>query len=620
MSSDSSNISGLISSSSTSNDNDNDTTTTTTAPVINEESGSSTSGLQQNFTIKSHSRYFSPQRNITTKKFNYLDNPFYYMDKEFELHHHGQQDEDPSYVTSRNGQTNNNNTTGDGNSSKKKKKSGGKWQWQWQWRFKRIDLKKSFRFIIAIVTILVIFVLAIIFAIMSSFIINNPIRNGDKIEKLTNINYAQLKSIRTNLIDPDTPTEFYNLNKTNETEVIGENGDWILVFSDEFELDGRTFHEGDDQFFTAVELYYGATHDLEYYLPQMITTNNSNLEILFDKFNYSSGLEYVSGMLQTWNKLCFNKHVKIEIKAKLPYEIKNGLWPAIWSLGNLARPGFLATTDGIWPYTYNECDLGILPNQSTLNEEMSYLPGQRLSKCVCQGEDHPNHGTGRGAPEIDIIEGLFQYDKFWGVQTLQVAPFDEWWRPDYDYVEIIDDNVTIIREDIGTVYQESISLGTLIDDEFPFQIFTMEYKSDSNTNNNSYIKFSINDITTFVINGSALHPNEFIGWREITKEPMSIILNMGLSYMWNPRVNIDELKLPAKFLIDYIRIYQPNNMIEMTCDPIDYPTDEYIRSHSIAYENPNLTSWYQAGFDFPKNSLSHQCKIPWSATNGRVTT
>ena len=41
------------------------------------------------------------------------------MDKEFELHHHGQQDEDPSYVTSRNGQINN-NTTGDGNSSKKK--------------------------------------------------------------------------------------------------------------------------------------------------------------------------------------------------------------------------------------------------------------------------------------------------------------------------------------------------------------------------------------------------------------------------------------------------------------------------------------------------------------------
>ncbi|CAX41430.1 beta-glucan synthase, putative [Candida dubliniensis CD36] len=593
--SDSSNLSGLISSSSTSND---------ITPVVNEESESTISGLQQqqNFKIKSHSRYFSPQSNITTKKFNYLDNPFYYMDKDFDSnHHHHHQQENRDHEGFRNGHSHTNSTSSDGNNNiNKKRKRIGKWNW----RFKRIDLKKSFRFIIAIVSILVIFVLAIIFAIMSSFIINNPIRNGHKIEKLTNINYAQLKSIRTNLIDPDTPIEFYNLNKTNHQE-----GDWTLVFSDEFELDGRTFHEGDDQFFTAVELYYAATHDLEYYLPQMITTNNSNLEILFDKFNYS-GLNYVSGMLQTWNKLCFNKHVKIEIKAKLPYEIKNGLWPAIWSLGNLARPGFLATTDGIWPYTYNECDFGILPNQSTLNEEMSYLPGQRLSKCVCTGEDHPNHGIGRGAPEIDIIEGLFQYDKFWGVQTLQVAPFDEWWRPDYDYVDIINDNITIIREDIGTVYQESISLGTLIDNEFPFQKFTMEYKSDSQNNINSYLKFSIDDITTSVINGSALHPNEFIGWREITKEPMSIILNMGLSYMWNPRVNIDELKLPAKFLIDYIRIYQPNNIIEMTCDPIDYPTDDYIQSHSIAYENPNLTSWFQAGFEFPKNSLSHQCKVP----------
>lgn len=33
------------------------------------------------------------------------------------------------------------------------------------------------------------------------------------------------------------------------------------------------------------------------------------------------------------------------------------------------------------------------------------LPGQRMSKCTCSG-DHagPNRQTGRGAPEIDIIE------------------------------------------------------------------------------------------------------------------------------------------------------------------------------------------------------------------------
>lgn len=491
---------------------------------------------------------------LTSKRFNYLDNPFYYIDKELE------DNVEPKNQTK-----------------------------------PKIDIKKSFRFIIAIVAILLIFILAIIFAIMSSFIINNPIRNGDKIEKLTNITYPQLKAIRTSLIDPDTPKNVTNF-----------QDNWTLVFSDEFEIDGRTFHEGDDQFFTAVDIYYSATHDLEYYLPQMVTTTEGNLEITFDKFNYS-GLEYVSGMIQSWNKLCFNKQARVEIKAKLPFDIKHGLWPAAWSLGNLARPGFLATTDGTWPYTYDECDSGILPNQSTLNEGMSYLPGQKLSKCTCLGEDHPSPGIGRGAPEIDIIEGLYHYDKFWGVQTLQVAPFDEWWRPDYDYVGIENTNITIIREDIGTVYQESISLGTQLNTS-EFHIFTMEYKSSLN-DIDSYIIFAIDGITTFSINGSALHPNDYIGWRQITKEPMSLVFNMGLSYMWNQDLNTDELQLPSKFLIDYIRIYQPKDAIEMTCDPKDYPTDDYIRNHKNAYENSNLTSWKSAGYSFPKNLLLNQCKV-----------
>lgn len=41
---------------------------------------------------------------------------------------------------------------------------------------------------------------------------------------------------------------------------------------------------------------------------------------------------------------------------------------------------------------------------------LSYLPGQRLSRCTCPGESHPGpmhaDGTyvGRAAPEIDIFE------------------------------------------------------------------------------------------------------------------------------------------------------------------------------------------------------------------------
>ena len=42
------------------------------------------------------------------------------------------------------------------------------------------------------------------------------------------------------------------------------------------------------------------------------------------------------------------------------------LWPAIWTMGNLGRAGYGGTLDGMWPYTYDSCDVGTLPNQ-TLN-------------------------------------------------------------------------------------------------------------------------------------------------------------------------------------------------------------------------------------------------------------
>ena len=44
---------------------------------------------------------------------------------------------------------------------------------------------------------------------------------------------------------------------------------------------------------------------------------------------------------------------------------------------------------------------------------MSYLPGQRLSKCVCQGKIILIMEL-VVVPLKLIYEGLFQYDKFWG--------------------------------------------------------------------------------------------------------------------------------------------------------------------------------------------------------------
>ena len=77
-----------------------------------------------------------------------------------------------------------------------------------------------------------------------------------------------------------------------------------------------------------------------------------------------------------------------------------------------------------WPYTYDACDVGTAPNQThnglplaalqngdpSYDNVLSYLPGQKLSRCTCEGESHPGpkhaDGTyvGRAAPEIDVIE------------------------------------------------------------------------------------------------------------------------------------------------------------------------------------------------------------------------
>ena len=88
------------------------------------------------------------------------------------------------------------------------------------------------------------------------------------------------------------------------------------------------------------------------------------------------------------------------------------------------RAGYGATLDGLWPYTYDACDVGTVANQTrnglphlatvdgdaTNNGALSFLPGQRLSRCTCAGESHPGpmhaDGTfvGRSSPEIDVFE------------------------------------------------------------------------------------------------------------------------------------------------------------------------------------------------------------------------
>ena len=58
-------------------------------------------------------------------------------------------------------------------------------------------------------------------------------------------------------------------------------------------------------------------------------------------------LRYLA-MLQSWNKLCFTTGY-IEVRILLPGRGDHGgLWPAFWTMGNLGRAGYGASTDGIF--------------------------------------------------------------------------------------------------------------------------------------------------------------------------------------------------------------------------------------------------------------------------------
>jgi beta-glucanase (GH16 family) len=396
--------------------------------------------------------------------------------------------------------------------------------------------------------------------------------------------YPFLQNIRTGLIDPDTPPS-----AMTKTGVFGD--EYELVFSDEFNQNNRTFYEGDDPYFYAGNFWYSATQDLEWYDPDAVTTYDGTLEIRMDKFP-NHGLDFRSGMLNSWNQLCFKGGI-FEVSVSLPGPGGiPGLWPGAWTMGNLGRPGYLSTTDGLWPYTYQACDVGITPNQSS-SDGLSKLPGQRLPSCTCPGEDHPTPGKGRGAPEIDIIEVGATYSPDYmpiATQSYQVAPFDIWYHPNYNYTAFPDDTLCTYNGYTGSSYQQAISATTNLNrnwfDGKQYQRYSFEYVPGEGKD--AYINWKVGDQTMWMLDGRAIGPNGNIAARQISEEPMSVILNLGISNSWT-WIDFDNLKFPTVMRVDYLRWYQKKGETMVTCDPPGFETTKYIKKHINAYTNPNLT-------------------------------
>ncbi|KAF8648187.1 hypothetical protein AX16_006326, partial [Volvariella volvacea WC 439] len=273
------------------------------------------------------------------------------------------------------------------------------------------------------------------------------------------------------LIDKDTPLEAYT-----RRSWMYPNDEMVLVFSDEFNQDGRSFYPGDDPYWEAVDLHYWGTNDLEWYDPGSVTTSGGALRIALSQESRETNhnLTYRSGMIQSWNKFCFTGGY-IEASVMLPgSNTIHGLWPAVWTMGNLGRAGYGASVEGLWPYTYDACDVGTLANQSypgTLlpaaahrdgdwrnHNKLSYLPGQRLSACTCPGEPHPGpmrpdgSYVGRAAPEIDIIEATVEEGVGKVSLSAQWAPYNAryHWQNNSQNLIIHDREGTVLNSFVGS--------------------------------------------------------------------------------------------------------------------------------------------------------------------------
>ncbi|KAE9006461.1 hypothetical protein PR003_g20955 [Phytophthora rubi] len=228
-------------------------------------------------------------------------------------------------------------------------------------------------------------------------------------------------------VDPATPED-------RLTYFSSRGRQWDLVMSDEFNMPNRSFRPGDDHIWTSLEKPDGVNGALELYSHNMTSTkcdddgtcyffikaiDELNVIHVYNMYTHPPSFVdayffYRAAMVQSWNKFCYQGGM-VEARVQLPGVVtpdsgnpdlakgKNNkvsatkyypTWPGIWMMGNLGRAIFSASTNRMWPFSYDKCEPDLF--------DTSY---QRISAC----NDNPGYGLnpnqGRGAPEIDVLEG-----------------------------------------------------------------------------------------------------------------------------------------------------------------------------------------------------------------------
>jgi len=418
--------------------------------------------------------------------------------------------------------------------------------------------------------------------------------------------------------DKDTPA-------AQSTFVGSDSNSYQLVFSDEFNKPGRKFSNGQDTKWTALEIGDTSNNGAAFYLPEQATivTDNvdgsnpvSALQILTGNKSHvgesptggeSVHMPYRSAMLQSWNKFCFTGGI-VEFRARQPSG--GGYWPALWLFGNLGRAVYQNSNTGLWPWSYNECDpdLELAPTN----------PPQRIS--ACDDHDFEAEGLlpfqGRGATEIDILEGAVTNSgkHSYVVGSLQLSPaIPPYFKPPWNGFPTASGpgswytGLTFGRRGKAnsgwygpawgsgcpTGCPDALSGGLLEQDDLDTRYWT--YRMEWKIGKNGGLGWYYDDEFIWGMSASSFGEYEICSSRDgveschrtparqVPQEPMSLVMNTAIG-TWNEGVaGLDNKHWPAKFFVDYVRVWQRSDAINIGCDPPDFPTRKYIEVNADLY-------------------------------------
>jgi len=403
-----------------------------------------------------------------------------------------------------------------------------------------------------------------------------------------------------------------------------------LVFSDEFNTPYRTFSDGHDPRWTALDKN-DYTNDAQHYYSSAnaFTDAHGNLiirseahdteivgfdDVAFRKTKVTK--HFRSAMLQSWNKFCFAGGV-MEAEMSLPgkHDV-GGLWPAFWLLGNLARHTYVGSSEHVWPWSS-----GVCTDKSRT--------AQLVSACDRVQHYGLHTGVGRGAPEIDIFEvqagnikantGNFlkmPVGQPFMSASYQVAPGrlprpgEGWWPAPgqwYDnltagtntslniafygtYNHFLDDT-----DPAGQDYwSDAISFNRQLNEShfgqfhryrLEWELPDLEEREDNNfTKTYGYLRWFLDDEFVMEVDGVGL--NSSGTGSEISSEPMYILLNTAISSQWGFPQKCPSM-CPCKKYNCYGGFQETCGFSEGFCDLLKEAPADYKINYVRVYQDPN---------------------------------